>query len=146
VTPAALALCAVLLGGCPGAEKPREEASVAVPVKPHLVEMRRQLVQEMLDYQAEADPDYGPQDVERCAAVLDRFLAAAAAASGPERDARLLAAVEAAVKSLNELSAECEELIETDQREGICALIDAALEEAGYDTKGRDVTEQWREW
>ena len=146
LTPAALALCAVLLGGCPGAEKPREEASMAVPVKPHLVEMRKQIAKEMLEYRAEADPDYGPQDVENCAAVLDRFLAAAASASGPDRDARLLAAVEAAVTSLNELVAEREELIETGEREAICALIDAALADAGYDTKGRDVTEQWREW
>lgn len=145
-TPAALALCAVLLGGCPGAEKPAEEASTTVPVKPHLVEMRKQLVENMLDYQAEANPDYGPEDVARCAAVLDRFLMATASASGPDRDAHLLAAVEAAVKSLNELSAECEELIETGEREHICALIDAALEDAGYDTKGRDVTQAWRRW
>jgi hypothetical protein len=45
------------------------------------------------------------------------------------------------------LNATCEyDLIETDQREDICAFIIRAGALAGFNEADEDVTEEWREW
>ena len=38
------------------------------------------------------------------------------------------------------------DLIETDQREEICAFIIKAGAIMGFNAEGQDVTDQWREW
>jgi hypothetical protein len=50
------------------------------------------------------------------------------------------------VLKLNALNDRCQgSLIETDQREDICELIESSLTQASIPFEG-DVTEEWREW
>lgn len=102
----------------------------------------------------EDDPDYDPafdagyteEHLQACERILDGYLAAVARAGGPERDAQIMTAVEEAVLGLGELNRSCDErLIETEEREQLCALIHAAARRAGLDREG-DLTWEWREW
>jgi hypothetical protein len=90
------------------------------------------------------EPDYTEADLAKCEAILDAFLTKVRAANNGNA-AFVMAAVEEAVVSFNELSERCESLIETDQREQICELIRRSAAAVGVG-KGEDLTEEWREW
>ncbi|KAF1066784.1 MULTISPECIES: hypothetical protein [unclassified Variovorax] len=106
--------------------------------------------EEDADHDPEFDPGYTQAEVDRCAEIVDEYLATLAAideASEAKRDAAILAAVERVVLQLNRLNEDSEgSLIETDQREDLCELIIAAASHAGLETEGEDITEEWREW
>lgn len=88
---------------------------------------------------------YGDEDIERCAAIVDAYLAAVGGGAKLSEQ-EILAHVEKAVLDLNELNDKCGgALIETDQREYLCELILRAARDAGLDTD-EDITEEWREW
>ncbi|PPJ44400.1 hypothetical protein C0075_26880, partial [Rhizobium sp. KAs_5_22] len=87
-----------------------------------------------------ADAGYGEAEIDECERILERFLASLrnAVADGervPSRaalDRTARAAVEQTVRALNALNARCRyNLIETDQREGLCEMIRSALAEIG---------------
>ena len=115
-----------------------------------LNEIQVRLLEGMREYLEPLDdedegPSYTLEDVEACRVILDDFRLAM---SGVPRgdDAAILATVRRVVERLNELNVNAgEELIETDQREDLCALILAAARQAGLETD-EDVTEEWREW
>ena len=59
----------------------------------------------------------------------------------------IIAEVQKTVMKLNALNEKSHGgLIETDQREMICEIINLAAAYAGYDAGTRDLTEEWREW
>lgn len=90
-------------------------------------------------------PPYAPDDIERCAAILDAYLARLDSSEGDAE--RIMSAVRDTVLSLNELSEMVESLIETGQREDICEFMQLAATESGLDVDGgEDITETWREW
>ena len=101
----------------------------------------------MLAGEAHGDYDrYTEAEIARCAAIVDAYLAKV---EGPAKGnpAKIMAAVEEAILTLNALSAEFESLIETDQREDLCELIELAAHESGLHIEpGEDITEAWREW
>jgi hypothetical protein len=87
---------------------------------------------------------YSQEDIESCLAIVDRYLAKVSKGSLPKN--QIIKAVELAVVELNVLNENCDgNLIETDQREDLCALILGAAQQAGLDTE-EDITEMWREW
>ena len=91
------------------------------------------------------DPDcgYDRADVERCGALLDRYLDAVSGSPGTDR---VQTELERVVLRLNQLNEACDHcLIETDQREDLCALLLEAARRAGWRFEG-DPTEEWREW
>jgi hypothetical protein len=119
---------------------------------PAILQMRTELIDGMLSYmQADSsDPDfdagYSAAEVNRCAAILDAFLLALGKANGPHTPEAIMQATERAVLALNDLNDQCDgSLIETDQREQLCAIIIQAAQHAGLDTDV-DITEQWRDW
>ena len=106
--------------------------------------MTASVLASMREYMADGDAGYGEADVVRCGEILEQCIAAAAQASAA---VDYLAAVEAAVKELNTLNAECEHgLIETMERESICEVIIQAGAARGFNDEDEDITEQWREW
>ncbi len=128
---------------------------------PHFVSLREDLLREMREFmlyggaEDEEDPEYDPDfavDYEEshileCGGILSAFLAEMDAAGENPGDAPLLACAEKAVLALNGLNARCNgQLIETDQREAICALLLGALSRGGYSGEAADPTEAWREW
>lgn len=89
-------------------------------------------------------PSYDKKDVRACGEILAAFADALEQAKGNEDE--IMEQVKRVVLALNELNEKCEhELIETGQREDICAYIIAAVNAAGLNTED-DVTEEWREW
>ena len=110
-----------------------------------LQELRTDTLEGMREYLAGVldsggEPGYSGADVGECGRILDDYLSTVAGAAGD--DAAIRAAVQEAVLALNALNARCGgHLIETDQREHLCDLINRAAGAAG-----EDLTEPWREW
>jgi hypothetical protein len=98
------------------------------------------------DYDPDFDAGYTEEHLQACERILDQYLQALSRVADPERDAQIMAAVKTVVLDLAELNLSCKEsLIETEEREQICAFIHAAANQAGLDRQG-DITEEWREW
>ena len=104
--------------------------------------------------EGEDDPEYDPafdagyteEHLQACERILDQYLQALSRVANPARDTQIMEAVKTVVLDLAELNLSCEEsLIETEEREQICAFIRAAATHAGLDRQG-DITEEWREW
>ena len=97
----------------------------------------------------DADPDfdagYGEAELSACDEILTRFLAATAEHAGAG-EAVLREDVRACCEALNALNERCDcALIETDERERLWALMDAAVRVAGWEPDD-DVTEDYRDW
>lgn len=109
-----------------------------------LEELRSSLLAGMREYMEDADVSYGEADVVQCAAILEAHVRELANAT-TEKDA--LAKLRDTALRLNELNKRCDgKLIETDQREDICAFLIRAAVLRGFNAAEADQTEQWREW
>lgn len=107
----------------------------------------------------EKDPDsaelYPESMMQRTDEVLAEFEAEVAAFDDPSDD-EVFAAIESVVLALNGVNEEYDEAAyETEERENLCAYLDATLTEAGIDVAalaarrgiGRyEITDDWREW
>lgn len=111
-----------------------------------LTHFRSQLVHAMEGYMEEVGEDcgYTAEDIDACTAIIAAYVAAV---SRPVDSEAIMVAVQKTVMSLNALNEKCHAgLIETDQREMICEIINQAAEYAGFDPGSEDLTEEWREW
>lgn len=109
--------------------------------------LREQLLEGMRMYKqiAGATCDYGDADIEECGSILDEYLANLTKRAEPSQES-IREALKKAVLDLNDLNAKCgHSLIETDQRELLCAVMLIAAGNAGLDTDD-DIAEPWREW
>jgi hypothetical protein len=98
----------------------------------------------MRDFMADGEAAYQEEHIADCARILDAY--ASAVAQAPDAQTSR-GAVERAVVALNALNERCDgQLIETDQRELICAFIIHAGALRGFNREDEDVTEEWREW
>jgi len=100
---------------------------------------------DMLDFiEGEQEPDYSSDDVTSCITLLLEFLSNIDSEEQTLESAKTH--VHKLVLALNELNEDCEHcLIETMQREDICAFIEKALLAANVEFDA-DLTEEWREW
>jgi hypothetical protein len=134
---------------------------MAKPTKRDILRLRNAAIDGMVSYmkygaaESEADPDfdedfdagYTQADIDRCAEIVDELLASLENVPQGKENESILNAVKVAVVKLNKLNDRCDGLlIETDQREQLCALIIAAAKRAGLVSSVYDITEQWREW
>jgi len=111
--------------------------------KNDLLEGMREYLAGILDGGGEAG--YNGTHIGECGRILDAYLATVEEAADGDDDA-VMAAVQFTVLSLNGLNERCHgSLIETDQREQICDIINRAATKAGVGA-GEDLTAQWREW
>jgi hypothetical protein len=98
----------------------------------------------MIGYMQEANPNYSKNDIDKCSGILTSHIQALERIKSREE---AIALVEATVLKLNKLNQDTHgDLIETDQREEICALIIKAGAIKGFNSINEDVTEEWREW
>jgi hypothetical protein len=115
-----------------------------------LTRIKAHLLDTMNDYMQSFENDgdeapYSAADIQRCAAILDAFVANVGSVAGNAE--LIMAAVQDTVLSLNDLSEKSEGLIETDQREDLCEFIELAARAGGLNVDvGEDITEEWREW
>ena len=99
------------------------------------------------DYDPDFDAGYKQSDVNKCDKALTDFLLKLAKADGKKNKDWIIETTKSTVFKLNKINAECDCcLIETDQREDICQLVQLATQQAGLVTKQTDITEEWREW
>ncbi|UOD31559.1 hypothetical protein INH39_07680 [Massilia violaceinigra] len=90
---------------------------------------------------------YTEAELAQCDAILSHYLETVQAPALRNDEASIMAAVQHAVESLNDLNDRCgRSLIETDAREDICKLIQCAAQSAGLDRADSDVTDEWRDW
>ncbi|MDR2090555.1 MAG: WGR domain-containing protein [Clostridiales bacterium] len=77
--------------------------------------------------------------------ILEEFTDAVCRGLGSEKT--IMLAVKNAVSAFNRLNESTDySLIETEERELIWDYMDSAVQLAGIDTEGKDITEDWREW
>ena len=129
---------------------------------PDLMNLKQRAMDEMVSYmkfgaaEDENDPEYDPdfdagytqKHVDECGEIIDDLFSALSALPDTNRSDEIRKAVKWAVVKLNKLNDKCDgSLIETDQREDLCALLLGAAKTAGLDSAdGEDITEEWREW
>lgn len=98
----------------------------------------------MVDFIEPGETSYTISDVDRCMKLISNHVEGIQQSNSKEE---ALEIVEKTVVSLNELNEECEyELIETEQREDLAAIIILASHLKGYNSLEEDITEDWREW
>ncbi|HZR35532.1 MAG TPA: hypothetical protein VFA75_09170 [Nevskia sp.] len=128
---------------------------MSIPASPEVLSLKEDLLESMTGFMRGEDEEdeggsgfeagYTQDDIDRCAAIIDHFLITLSKTGG-DGDA-ILEAVKDTVLELNTLNDNCDgSLIETDQRETLCELINTAAQDAGLETDLDDVTEEWREW
>jgi hypothetical protein len=124
--------------------------SNTIPVQ--LVELQNEVIDGMVSYMEgdedddeDFDPGYTKEAVEHCDQILKKYLEAISSSNGDS--ANIMATAKSTVLALNALNEKNgHNLIETDQREGICELIITAANLAGLKPEIDDITEEWREW
>ena len=90
---------------------------------------------------------YSPSDAEECGLIIDNYIAYLFAQK--RTDEEIIAQVETTVKELNMLNEKCDHsLIETDEREQLCAIIIEAARLCDYQfpIDDDDITFEWRDW
>ncbi len=89
----------------------------------------------------EFNPGYTQDHIDKCDCILTDLLDSLQINTGADHSV-LRNSVKTAVLALNELNRQCgHSMIETDQREDICTLIDEAVQRAGWDLE-YDITEE----
>jgi hypothetical protein len=107
-------------------------------------DLKRALLENMREFMLEADPGYEQGHIDRCGAILDKYVLSIASAAN-EEDAR--ECVRKAVQELNVLNEDAgESLIETGEREQLWEIITLAGTKRGFFRNEDDVTGEWREW
>jgi hypothetical protein len=105
---------------------------------------RDNLVGRMFDCRIKVQAGHTQADVEECRDILEKHLEVVSAAA--DRDAAMRC-VRTTVLSLNELNEKVGgALIETTEREDICAYIIRTGVLLGFNGENDDVSEEWRDW
>lgn len=116
---------------------------------PEIAEKKKYLLHWMYDFIAdeeEDEPAYLKKDVDECDHILTEFINCVNGSEHKTDFVWLASQIEAMVKNLNDLNTRLDnQLIETDQREDLCALVTLVMQHAGHNYEG-DITEMWRKW
>ena len=96
--------------------------------------------------------EFGEEDsnseeaIGECRRLLEGYVESLAELEAPSEE-EILALVERVVLALNDLNEETDSaMIETDEREAICEILQGAALDAGLPETDDDITEPWREW
>ena len=108
---------------------------------------RKKISYWMLEYIKDNDePPYTSLDVDECNTILGKFIESVSFSDNKSDLEWVKSEVKGLVIALNEFNEKNDHtVIETDQREGICALINQVMVYAGHSVTD-DITEEWREW
>ncbi len=98
----------------------------------------------MIDLIEPGKTAYDENDVHTCISLINEHVKDVNHAASKEEAMKI---VEKTVLALNDLNKKCaHELIDTAAREDIVEVIILVMNFKGFNTKGEDVTEEWREW
>ena len=112
--------------------------------------LKQDILDDMREYMEDVksdggDPGYTAEDIDTCGVILSSFLSQVRSTAYGHHDT-VLGIVGTTVRALNALAEARDGMIETDQREQICELINKAAFAAGVGDGKEDLTEEWREW
>lgn len=112
-----------------------------------ILKKKEYLLHWMYDFIEDDDePAYLKEDVQECDDIVTAFITHIDTHPQKSDYTWILQQVETFVKALNALNAKHEnQLIETNQREDLCNLVELVVLHAGH-AYNTDITEQWREW
>jgi len=103
-----------------------------------------ELKNSMLEYMKTGQPLYSRSDVEKCAGILEKYVAEISKTKSKNEAMNI---AKSTVLELNDLNNNAKsELIETVEREQIADIIITATYKKGYNSMDEDITEEWREW
>ncbi len=110
-------------------------------------QLMQTVIEPIREFKAEAEiDDFTDEDIEQCSVLLDSYLEALAAMDSPTDEA-IMEQVEKLILALNDLNEQTDyAMIETGEREAICALVQESAIAFGLQEYGDDITEDWREW
>ncbi len=110
-------------------------------------QLMQTLIEPIREYRAEAEiDDFTDEDIDQCKSLIDSYLEALAAMDEPT-DEVIMAQVEKLILALNDLDEQTNHcMIETGEREAICALVQESAIAFGLQEYSYDITEDWREW
>ncbi|KZY29120.1 MULTISPECIES: hypothetical protein [unclassified Oleiphilus] len=110
-------------------------------------EKKDYLLHWMYDFiEDDEEPAYLAQHVEECDQLITAFIHDVTSNHQNNDFSWVSTQIESLVKKLNDLNFKLDhQLIETDQREDICALIKLVVQSAGHEYS-EDITERWRTW
>lgn len=139
-------LLAALLVGCskPPEAPPTTTKVMALRDQSEIQRTLSSLTNGMIDYITPGKTRYTKDHVEKCHQILIAHLNSL---DQTQTRTQAMDLVKTTVLQLNTLNREAgHELIETDQREEICAILIKAGALKGFNGEHEDVTEEWREW
>ena len=104
----------------------------------------------MISYMGFFDEDeecpFTKEDVAKCEKILSNYLESLNALANPT-NTEIMDCVQKTVLALNQLNEDTDySMIETDERENICELIQSSAVACGLQNPADDITEEWREW
>ena len=98
----------------------------------------------MIQYMAIEKVAYTASDVDKCMTFIKDYLIEMSNTKTKQEGIKVINKL---VLNLNDLNTHCEhQLIETDQREQICAIITLSGYDKGFNSKNEDLTENLRDW
>ena len=117
---------------------------------PEIEEKKTYLLHWMYDFiediEEDDEPAYHKSDVEQCDQIVTAFINSVNESKESSDLSWLSSRIEQLVMQLNEINNTLDkQLIETNQREDLCALIELVISHCGHQPQG-DITEKWRQW
>ncbi len=110
-------------------------------------QLRETVVDLMIAFMGDdEDCGFSGNDVEECEALILDYLIALDGMKEPS-DEEIMEHVKKLVLALNDLNEKTDyTLIETQEREAICEIIQNSAVECGLADPSDDITEEWRDW
>ena len=103
------------------------------------------LIEPLLEFHSDEDNFKDlKKDILKCEKLLLKYLDGLGKLKKPTNKS-ILKLVKKVVLALNALN-EKNELIETEERDTICVLIEGAAVASGLENPADDITEEWRDW
>jgi hypothetical protein len=122
----------------------QKEKIMVLSENQEIIDISKRLREGMINFIEPGVTSYTEKDVQKCMNILTLYLNEIEITNSKDVAMKI---VEKTVLSLNELNENCGyELIETGQREDIAEIIKKPGSLKGYNTRGEDITEEWREW
>lgn len=110
--------------------------------------LKTDLLSGMQSYLDKYNAGYTTNDIQQCGKIVDTYITNMKNLKDSEDEEAILAEVQSVVEKLTDLNDACDDpIIETDQREIFCDIINMCAVEAGFPNEDdEDLTEEWREW
>ncbi len=125
----------------------QERRQTPMNIENYKNQLQETVIVPMTEYMQDCDNcAFSQKDVETCESLILNYLVVLADMKEPS-DQEIMEHVKTLVLALNDLNEKTDySMLETDEREAICDIIQNSAVECGLSDPEDDVTEEWREW